>query len=139
MHQRLLVILGLAGLLGGCASLIQGTTQPVSVAGKNNADAENTRCVFSNGYGQWTGKPGEPVAVHRNREPLKVECANPKQQGSAQADAVFKDQFLFLDLLLDFCILSCPIDAGTGAWHEYPASLPVLMRYTVTDDTPVHW
>ncbi|GAM70420.1 hypothetical protein JCM19236_558 [Vibrio sp. JCM 19236] len=71
----------------------------------------------------------DTVALDRSSADLVIECENETQEGSAVIESSFNGAWLLADLLWDLCIftLSCPIDAATGAFFDYPNKISVDM------------
>ena len=63
-------------LLTGCASIINGQNQSVSVVTRNQgAEVQGAKCSLTNDKGVWyVSSPGS-VAVHRSFGELSVSCA----------------------------------------------------------------
>lgn len=115
--------------LSGCATILQGTTDNVSLQALGATD-KYTQCVIKSGDMTYTtmGKI-DTVALDRSSADLVIECENETQEGSAVIESSFNGAWLLADLLWDLCIftLSCPIDAATGAFFDYPNKISVDM------------
>lgn len=115
-------------MLSGCATMSNGSTQSISI-NTTNETAGKTSCVASNEEGKWENiRPPERVTIHRDGNPLVLECENANQIGSTIQEPEFQTRFLVMDfILVDACIISCMIDGGNNAFYSYPDVLTVDM------------
>ena len=110
-------------LLAGCASIVDGSTQSVSVVTIPHAGAE---CKLANDKGNWYVKqtPGS-VSVQRAYSPLKVTCGMEAWAGEAQVESITKNM-AFGNILFGGPI-GAGVDMGTGAAYDYPNEISVTM------------
>jgi hypothetical protein len=116
--------------LTGCATISQGSRQNISVATQGDSDPTETVCNLNNTEGSWVVSPDQPIHVHRDGDPLNIECKNTQQTGRTSIDPEFDGSYLALNLLVDLCIISCWVDGFSHSWYEYPAFIPVRMINT---------
>ena len=134
MRQSLFTFLP-ALALTGCATLFQGTHQGVTLVATGHRQIDAT-CRLTNEEGSYTGALDTTVSVHRDGEPLTVVCEGEGHQGMVSVQPNFEGQYLVLDLLLDYCIISCIVDGVNNAFYSYPPTVFVPMRATLQEGTP---
>ncbi|HYP64669.1 MAG TPA: hypothetical protein VEQ16_12305, partial [Acidocella sp.] len=84
----LLCLFPLAGLTS-CASIVNGTTEPVTVSTTNDVGAplDSAQCDLSNKRGDWSVTTPQTVIVHRSFSALQVKCT---KSGYEEADQKVK-------------------------------------------------
>jgi PDZ domain len=119
-----LVWLLLAGVLPGCASIVSGSTQSVSV---ETPGCDGARCELSNDKGVWfvPQTPGT-VSIQRSYNNLQVSCARGNVQAVPASFASTTKGMAFGNILFGG-IIGAGVDAGTGAAYDYPQRLTVAM------------
>ena len=117
------IAMSLAGLTG-CASIVNGTQQPINV---NTGTVYGAHCSLQNNHGQWyvASTPGVAV-VHRSYGDLTVNCQKAgyrgfthvasKTKGMAFGNAVFGG------------LLGAGVDVADGAAYDYPSNISVAMK-----------
>ena len=120
------ILLGLGiCMLTGCASIVNGTNQSVSV---HTGKVTGARCELQNDKGKWyvNGTPGS-VVVHRSYQDLNVRChkngihspsqnVNSKTKGMAFGNAIFGG------------LIGAGVDVASGAAYDYPNEIFVPMK-----------
>ena len=122
-----LIIPALALLFGGCASIVEGQNQPVSVRaiheGKNVSGAE---CEIMNDEGTWyITTPGSAV-INRSAREITIIC---RKEGYADGIMIAKSSVkgMAFGNLLFGGIIGVGVDAVSGAAFDYPALIVVKM------------
>lgn len=120
---RLVSAIGLASALAGCASIVEGTTQTITV----DVIPPTGTCIVTRGGEQLGISTPEKraVTVSKSQHNLSFECTAsgylPKNETlSSDLSAATVASFF----LLDFGI----VDAATGAWKKYPPKITVVMQ-----------
>jgi uncharacterized membrane protein len=116
--------LGLAFLSSGCASIVEGTDQSVTVqTSPSGASCELKRDGAVIGIVNPT--PGT-VTVDKSKDDIAVIC---KKDGYQDGSGAFSSEFQGMTFgnLLFGGIIGVAVDASSGAMHEYPASVTVVM------------
>lgn len=121
-----LVIIAILFTVSGCATMLDGSSQFLTVV-PSNAKTNDTKCTAQNEEGNWKLIPSQSVSIHRDGNEMTVNCENAVQKGSVKVSPEFHGGYIFLDILTDFCTISCLIDGGTNSWYEYPPSIAVPM------------
>jgi hypothetical protein len=116
-------VLLICGLLGGCATIVEGTTQTILV----DVVPETGTCIVSR-QGEQLGistPDKRMVTVSKSQHDLTFTCSAPGYQpmsdtlSSNLAAATVVSFFL-----LDFGI----VDAATGAWKKYPEKIRIALQ-----------
>jgi hypothetical protein len=121
-----LVVICVSSLVG-CASIVNGTNQSVSV---QTGPVTGANCELANDKGKWyvNGTPGS-VTVHRSYQDLTVNCqkkgfasgntkVESKTKGMAFGNAVFGG------------VVGAGADMADGAAYDYPQTISVPMSKT---------
>jgi uncharacterized protein YceK len=111
-----------AGMATGCASIVSGHTQSVSVS---TDPVKNATCTLENNKGTWyvPSTPGS-VTVNRSFENLSVEC---KKQGypKSHKSIASSTKALVAGNILFGGIIGGGVDVATGAAYDYPQEIRV--------------
>lgn len=129
-----LCFLPFAGLTS-CATIINGTTQPMMVNTTDNIGTPlNAQCDLSNTRGDWTVTTPASVTVHRSYSALQVKCI---KSGYEEADQKVKSTTseAFAGNVLAGGLVGDAVDAENGSAYDYPESLTIPM--TPAPATPV--
>src|SRR4051812_10109461 len=114
----------LAFLSSGCASIVEGTDQSVTVqTSPSGASCELKRDGTVIGVVNPT--PGT-ITVDKSKNDIAVIC---KKDGYQDGSGAFSSEFQGMTFgnLLFGGIIGVAVDASSGAMHEYPASVTVVM------------
>jgi hypothetical protein len=118
---------GACAMFTGCASIVSGHNQSVSVTTKNNgADVSGAKCTLTNDKGTWfTSTPGS-VTVRRSFNDLAVNCAlEGLEPGILMVKSSTKGM-AFGNILFGG-IIGAGVDMSTGAAYDYPELITVSM------------
>lgn len=122
-------------LLGGCASIVDGSTQVVSVksAAQDGSEVEGANCKLTNSKGDFFVSTPGTVSVHRDGADLSVNC---KKAGMTAGIAIVKSHAkgLAFGNILAGGIIGGAVDMSTGAAYDYPTLITVEMGKTITVD-----
>ena len=122
-------------LLTGCAtqantayqSITISTTESISPAPVN--EINQTVCTLKNEKGEWKSKVDTSVSIHRDGNPMAVNCENNISKGSKTVIPNFNSNYLAMDIILvDLCLISCIVDGYNNAFYEYPSTITVPMK-----------
>jgi hypothetical protein len=131
MRFRSLFALAAVMFASGCASIVNGVNQPVSVVAKaaDNTDVVGARCTLTNSKGEWyTTTPGS-VVVHRAYGNMGVNCVHPTSAGVASVKSTTK-AMAFGNIIFGG-LIGVGIDVGTGSAYDYPDLISVPMSSSV--------
>ncbi len=113
----------------GCATLIDGKTQTMTVSTRGDIDARNTECTIQNSNGAWVTDNKESLSIRRDSDDLIISCENEKQEGSVVIESSASSGFMAANFfLVDLCTVSCIFDHSTGALYEYQKHVSIPMR-----------
>jgi hypothetical protein len=115
-------------VLSACATILQGENQNFTAITMNDKTPYKTQCQIKNEEGAWQTVPYKIVSIHRDGNPMDIQCRNNLQTGVTQLAPDFNGVYLLLDLLLDACIFSCPIDGVNNAFYQYPSFVTIPMN-----------
>jgi hypothetical protein len=126
MQQQFSMLLGLVALVvSGCASMISGTNQSLSVS---TTGCPGATCQLTNSKGTWYVTVPGSVTVHRGYGDMTVVC---KKDGFSDARAqVSSATKLATGANVAWGIflpVGAGVDAATGAAYDYPAEIVVTM------------
>lgn len=125
-------------LLGGCSSIVNGTTQKVTVRAmtqeksgmvKVNPDAV---CQSTNSNGTFESRSTDLVEVHRDNVPLVSVCSYADRAGKTTTESQFRGKSAAGNMFAGGFI-GMAIDHATGASYEYPDNIEVVMNMYKTD------
>ena len=121
-----------ACLSTGCASIVSGQNQSLSVTAKNNgSDVTGAKCSLSNDKGQWFATTPGSVTVRRSYNELSVNCTlDGLQPGLVSVKSSTKGM-AFGNILFGG-IIGAGVDMSTGAAYDYPTLINVDMGQTTS-------
>jgi hypothetical protein len=122
MKLFILAAVAASGLIvSGCATIIQGTTQSVSVATTPESGAQ---CTLKNSEGSWfVTSPGN-ATVHKTKNDLTVDCV---KAGYTDAHTTAISHFggTTAGNILAGGIIGIGVDAASGANYHYDSPITV--------------
>lgn len=124
MHLGHLVTIAVIGVsLGGCASIVKGGSQSITITTPPTTGAN---CMLSSSQGHWTVVSPNVVTVSRSKEDMAVHCS---KTGWQDATATIPSNFdgWTIGNLVFGGLIGVGIDAATGAINEYPNTFQVPM------------
>ncbi len=129
VHIKKLSILSLClgfNLLGGCASIVNGTSQSLSVV----TQPKGATCSLQNNKGKWfvNNTPGS-VTVHKSFHNLQVQCQK-KGFKPANLSVTSKVKPMVFGNVLFGGVIGAGVDVGDGAAYYYPPliNVPKMMK-----------
>ena len=125
--MRVFIILALI-FLSGCAGMTRGGDQNIMVRTSGNIDRLGTQCKLTGNGQEISILAPAVVTVDRSGRDLKIECENDSQKGVVVAKSSTNGGLVGLNVLMDFCTISCIIDFSTGAIYDYQEKVTVPMR-----------
>lgn len=113
-----------ASLLTGCASIVSGTSQNVSV---ETPPVTGASCSLKNDKGAWqiASTPGS-VNVHKSTQPIFIHCQK-KGYKTAYKDFRSSTKGMVAGNVLFGGFIGAGIDAADGAAFDYPSEMIVPM------------
>ena len=123
--------IALSGGLTGCASIVSGTNQVVSVETMHAAaPLAGAVCKLENDKGVYYVTTPGTVTVHRAYGNLNIKCEKPGiPVGMASIKSSTKGMMAGNILLGGF--IGAGVDAASGAAYDYPALMQIMMGETM--------
>ena len=110
-------------LLSGCASIISGQNQSLSV---NTPGCSPANCQLTNTKGAWFVTTPGSVVVRRAYENLTVACTKDGYVPVSSSVASSTKAMAFGNILLGG-VIGAGVDMGTGAAYDYPEVISVAL------------
>lgn len=115
----------LAALCSGCASIVSGQQQSLSVATQcRGASVPGAACKLRNDDGEWYLTTPGSVMVDRSGQALAVTCEKPGYLPVLVNRDSHAKGMAFGNILFGG-IIGGAVDMGTGAAYDYPALVTV--------------
>lgn len=107
--------------LSGCATIIDGTTQSVSV---NTTPEDGAKCTLTNSQGTWYVTTPGSTTVHKTKNDMMVSCA---KDGFAGGQVLAKSHFggTTAGNVIAGGVIGIGIDAASGANYYYKSPITV--------------
>ncbi len=125
-----LIILFLSGLMlgaSGCASIVTGHDESVSVATQQEGVAVNgAACALSNDKGQWFVSTPGSVSLRRSGKALAVKCEKDGQPPGMVTVESSTKAMAFGNILFGG-LIGAGVDMHSGAAYDYPQLITVEM------------
>jgi hypothetical protein len=130
------LVLALAGLAGGCATLTEPRRQQLELHTiLDYREVAGVGCVLANEAGRWFVVAPGRVTIARSAGPLSVQCAH----GEGSAHTLVASRFDTGKLIGNAVVsggLGYLVDRHSGAGFDYPATLTVILQRTPARDAP---
>jgi hypothetical protein len=130
---RLFAACGAVLLATGCASIVGGHNQPVSVETKYKGEnVAGAQCKLENDKGSWNVTTPGSVTVRRSIADMLVSCTKEgTPPGSAKVKSSTKPM-AFGNILFGG-IIGVGVDVATGAAYDYPSLMALEMGQAISD------
>jgi hypothetical protein len=141
-HQFARTALALAAILGmgsltGCASIVSGTSQVVSVETLHSSgNVAGATCKLENDKGVYYVTTPGTVTVHRAYGDMSVKCEKPGFD-TGLATVKSSTKAMMAGNILFGGVIGIGVDAASGAAYDYPTLFQVLMGQQQTIQSPV--
>lgn len=134
---RLSMIVAAACLSTGCASIVSGHNQSLSVTAKNNGtDVAGAKCQLSNDKGTWFATTPGSVTVRRSFNDLTVNCTHDGAEPGIVTVKSSTKGMAFGNILFGG-VIGAGVDMSTGAAYDYPELINVELGKVVNLTAPV--
>lgn len=120
-------LIGTVALLPGCASIVSGNGQALSVDAKKGADSvKGATCKLENGSGTYFVTTPGTVQVKGSSKDMAVAC---EKAGTGAGTAAISPSLkpMTAGNLVFGGIIGVAVDLGTGAAFEYPSVVTVML------------
>lgn len=127
-----------ASILGsGCASIVSGHNQSVSVEtrSKQGQSVLSANCKLSNNKGTWFVTSPGSVTVSRSFEDLLVNCEKENQMPGLASVKSSTKGMAFGNIIFGG-VIGAGVDIATGAAYDYPTMITVLMGDKTSIEAP---
>lgn len=120
--------------LGGCASIVNGQNQSISVS---TPDCPGAACELNNDKGKWflASTPGS-VMINRSYGDLFVRCTKGSNEPATQS-VTSKTKGMAFGNILFGGIIGAGIDIANGSAYDYPVEITLPIRCTTTPAEPM--
>ena len=126
-------------LTAGCAAIVGGLNQPVSVAMRepDGYEIQGAQCSLQNSKGTWYVTTPGSVTIHRAYGDLRISC-NKAGQTIGTATSISSVRGWMFGNILFGGIIGAGVDIGTGAGFDYPNTVTVASngRFRAFEDDP---
>jgi hypothetical protein len=129
--QAVAAVAALGVALTGCASIMTGTTQTVSVTTIPVSGAE---CTVKNGFGQWNVTTPGQVVINKSMRHALVTCDKPGYQRSYAWLLSQRQPWIWANAAVPLEIGNI-VDWSDGAGGKYPEAISVPLKPIVSADT----
>lgn len=132
-----IAVLSLTLLGSGCASIVTGHNQSVSVEtrSKQGGTVASANCKLSNDKGTWFVTSPGSVSVRRSYVDLLVNCEKTDQAPGVASVKSSTKPMAFGNILFGG-VIGAGVDIASGAAYDYPTLITVWMGEQVTVDAP---
>lgn len=114
----------------GCASIVNGTNQPLSVETRmKGTSLAGANCRLVNDKGTWFVTTPGSVTVHRSYADLNVQCDKDGIQPGISAIKSSTKGMAYGNILFGG-VIGAGVDMANGAAYDYPALLQIEMAET---------
>lgn len=114
--------------LVGCASIVSGSNQSVSVEtrAESGQNVTGANCKLTNNKGSWfVTSPGSTI-VNRSYEALAVRCEKDMHEPGLVSAASTTKAMAFGNIIFGG-VIGAGVDISTGAAYDYPNLITVIM------------
>ena len=118
--------------VSGCATIVQGTTETVSV---NSIPEEGASCSLHNSEGTWYVTTPGSVTVHKTKTNLIIRC---KKDGFTPVQTVATSRFggTTAGNIIAGGVIGLAVDAASGANYYYDSPVTVSLGVKAADAAP---
>lgn len=119
---------GVATLTSGCASIVSGHNQSLSVQTRSKAGAEvaGANCKLSNDKGVWFLTTPGTTTVHRSMRDITLLCEKEGFEAGLLSSKSSTKPMAFGNILFGG-VIGAGVDIATGAAYDYPELIVVEM------------
>lgn len=131
------VLMAVSTLGSGCASIVSGHNQSVSVEtrSKQGPAVMSANCKLSNNKGTWFVTSPGSVSVRRSYDDLLINCEKENQEPGLASVKSSTKAMAFGNILFGG-VIGAGVDVATGAAYDYPTMITVLMGDRITVESP---
>ena len=113
--------------LGGCATIVGGTNQPLSVQTQHKgSEVAGASCKLSNSKGTWFLTSPGSVTVNRSYGDLAINCTHEKAPPGSMLVKSTTKALAFGNILFGG-LIGVGVDVATGSAYDYPSLITLEM------------
>lgn len=132
MHKLVSVLVSASVLTTGCASIVTGHNQPVSVETRaKGAMVREASCKLENDKGTWFVTTPGSVTVRRSFADLHVRCEKDRHEPGILTVKSSTKAMAFGNAIFGG-LVGAGVDIATGAAYDYPSLITVEMGQSAT-------
>ena len=133
--QRLVSLLAVSALAGGCASIVNDTSHPMKLETRrpDGTLVAGAACQLSNDYGTVQASSGGMVNVRRSSKDLDITCKDPAQPDAVGRAISRANAGLAGNILIGGGI-GAIIDHSKGTAYTYPTWVQLTFGRTLVFD-----
>lgn len=125
MYKKMTILIAALSALTGCASIVSGTHQPVSV---HTGSATGAMCRLENDKGTWyVSNTPNTIVINRSFNDLRINCEKKGYQHSYKQVSSSTKPMVFGNIIFGG-IIGAGVDVADGAAYSYPSNIFVPMR-----------
>jgi hypothetical protein len=121
--RALVVAIAIATFLPGCASIVSGQNQPVSI---DVPQCEGANCKLMNDKGTWFVKAPGSVTVSRAYGDLTVTCSK-EGFGASTNTVASTTKAMAAGNIIFGGVIGVGVDVATGAAYDYPTPITNML------------
>jgi hypothetical protein len=121
--QKLATLLSVAVAVSGCASIVKGTTESISISTPPTTGAI---CDLSSSQGTWQVMSPGVASVEKSKEDIQIRCTKAGWQDAASTIPSNFEGWTVGNIVFGG-LIGLGVDAATGAINEYPHTFQVAM------------
>jgi hypothetical protein len=123
-------------LLTGCASIVNGTNQVVSVEARHKGtQVVGAQCALVNPKGTFYVTTPGTVTINRAYDDLNVKCEKDGMQPGMAAVKSSTKGMAFGNIIFGG-IIGAAVDTSSGAAYDYPTLISVIMGESIVQAPP---
>lgn len=121
--------------LGGCASVMESSEQPVQVA---TAPEQGADCIVSNDRGHWPLTSPGTVTVKKSASVLQIQCTKQGYKTGTLYSAPKMSTAAMVGMMMPYAgLLNAAVDSSSGAAQQYENTFLVTMTRLPVAAAPV--
>lgn len=127
MNLRVLIVVAALTQIVGCASIVSGSNQSISVETKNDGGSVvGASCRLTNNKGTWYVTTPGSTTVQRSFEDLGVTCTKQEHEERTVAIKSTTKAMAFGNILFGG-VIGVGVDVATGAAYDYPPVVSIAL------------
>jgi hypothetical protein len=112
-------------LVAGCASIVDGSTQQVTVG----SSPDGAACIVSNEVGRWPVVAPGTVTVQKSQSVLTVRCSKDGWKDGVSYAAPRMSSMAAVGAMMPYVgLIDAAVDASSGAAMKYPDTVLVILK-----------